>query len=185
MKRVEVTVYYLEMTDPRQLRPPERTPPEVAIRHAAVALPEFNRFLYTAVGADWYWLDRLGWRYQDWLDWLGRPGVETWVAYFRDTPAGYYELSPKPAGNIDIAYFGLLPRFIGQGLGGALLAHAVERAWKLGPNRITLNTCSLDHHAALANYQARGFRIYREASEIRSLPDAPTGPWPGAGRAAS
>ncbi len=180
MKSVDVTVYYLEMTAPGQLRPKAGELTNVAIRQAEIPLPELGRFLYSAVGADWYWLERLSWTYQNWLNWLQQPGVETWVAYWRGTPAGYYELAPRPAGHIDIAYFGLLPRFIGQGLGGRLLTHAVRRAWQQQPNRVTLNTCSLDHPGALANYQARGFRVYHEDIERRTLPDRSPGPWPGA-----
>ena len=180
MKAVEVTVYYLEMTSAGELRPKTGELADVAIRQAEIPLPEFCRFLYSAVGADWYWLERLSWTYQNWVNWLRQPGVETWVAHWRGTPAGYYELAPRPAGHIDIAYFGLLPRFIGQGLGGRLLTHAVRRAWSQRPQRVTLNTCSLDHPKALANYQARGFRIYREVTESRSLPDRSPGPWPGA-----
>ena len=42
------------------------------------------------------------------------------------TPAGYFELEAQERGNVEIAYFGLLPRFIGRGLGGALLTATVE-----------------------------------------------------------
>ena len=58
-------------------------------------------------------------------------------------------------------YFGLLPDFIGGGLGGALLTKAVERAFDLGATRAWVHTCSLDHPQALANYLARGMRVYR------------------------
>lgn len=179
MKRVDVTVYYLAMQSPEHLRPkPERV--DLRIARAELPLPELSRFLYAAVGGPWYWIDRLGWRYSDWKDWLEKPGIETWIGYHRGTPVGYYELQPGDPETINIAYFGLLPAFVGRGFGGTLLTHAVTRAWQLEPTRVTLNTCSLDHPHALANYQARGFRIYREATEVRHLPDQPPGPWPGA-----
>jgi GNAT superfamily N-acetyltransferase len=68
-------------------------------------------------------------------------------------------------GGIEITYFGLLAGFIGKGLGGAMLGCALQRAWMLGPDRVWVHTCTLDHPAALANYQARGMRIYRTAIE--------------------
>ena len=71
---------------------------------------------------------------------------------------------------VEVAYFGLLPRFIGQGLGGHLLTAAVERAWQRGAKRVWLHTCDLDHPAALPHYQARGFRPYKFAIEVSDDP---------------
>jgi GNAT superfamily N-acetyltransferase len=64
---------------------------------------------------------------------------------------------------VEIAYFGLLPEFIGRGLGGAMLTSAIENAWAWSPtpSRIWVHTCNRDHPGALANYQARGFKIYK------------------------
>ena len=98
----------------------------------------------------------------------GRPGwsgpeLQTWIGYVRETPAGYFELDEqRENGNkqVELAYFGLLPSFVGRGVGGALLTEAIRRAWALGPQRVWVHTCTLDHPAALPNYQKRGFRIY-------------------------
>ena len=81
---------------------------------------------------------------------------------------------------MEIAYFGLLPQFVGRGLGGALLTATIERAWQLKPRRVWVHTCTLDHPSALANYQARGFRIYKHETEDNDLPERAPGPWPGA-----
>jgi len=88
--------------------------------------------LYTAVGGDWYWLQRLTWSYEQWRSYLERAEVETWVAYVSGTPAGYFELETQAGGSVEITTFGLLPQFIGRGLGGALLTATVQRAWALG-----------------------------------------------------
>jgi GNAT superfamily N-acetyltransferase len=63
-------------------------------------------------------------------------------------------------------YFGLLPEFIGMGLGGILLTAAVECAWR-EPNttRVWLHTCSNDHKHALANYLKRGFQLFKTEYE--------------------
>ena len=63
--------------------------------------------------------------------------------------------------DVEIVYFGLLPEFIGLGLGGTLLTAAIERAFGLGAARAWVHTCSLDHPQALGNYLARGMRVYR------------------------
>jgi GNAT superfamily N-acetyltransferase len=82
--------------------------------------------------------------------------------------------------NLEIAYFGLLPQFIGRGIGGTLLTSAIERAWEMGAARVWVHTCSLDGPSALGNYQARGFRYYKEEETEVDLPEQTPGPWPGA-----
>ena len=185
MMKTDVTTFFLEMTDPKDLRPHRASAmrrDDLEIKRANIPLPELNRFLYTAVGGDWYWRDRLDWTYDQWLDHLKRPGFETWVAYLSGTPAGYFELEAQPGGNVQIAYFGLLPQFLGAGLGGHLLTFAVERAWQMGAKRVWVHTDTLDHPHALKNYCARGFRVYDQKVETPDLPDRPLGPWPGANR---
>ena len=76
--------------------------------------------------------------------------------------AGYVELRKYPDAAVEIAYFGLLPAFVGQGLGKFLLTKAVERAWARGAARVWLHTSSLDHSSALSNYLARGFSIWKQ-----------------------
>jgi GNAT superfamily N-acetyltransferase len=178
--RARVVTTHLEMTDPGELRPGRSPAVAVRVEQAMLPSPELSRFLYTAVGGDWYWTDRLAWSYAEWLRYLDRPGLETWVATVSGTPAGYYELERQAEGDIEIAYFGLLPRFIGRGLGGHLLTCAVRRAWEMDARRVWVHTCTLDGPAALANYRARGFRVFKEESAEVDLPDAPPGPWPGA-----
>ena len=130
-----------------------------------IPCPELNRFLYASVGADWFWYTRLTWSHRQWLDWLDREEVGTWIAYVDGTPAGYFELERQPPGSVEIAYFGLLPQFIGRGLGRRLLVDAILTARDFGGQRVWLHTCSLDHPSALSNYQARGFRVvYGRAS---------------------
>lgn len=168
-----VTTTYLEMTSREQLRPgkPPRIPCELV--RVPVADPELNRFLYTEVGADFRWVDRLPWDRARWLAYLDRPELETWVVYVSGAPAGYFELERQGVGEVEIAYFGLLPRFIGMGLGGYLLTAAIERAWDMGATRVWVHTCDLDHPSALGNYQARGFEIYRVESKTQHVPDEP------------
>lgn len=178
--RREVTTWFLEMSDPGQFRPAAVDLPGVSYARAEIASPELNRFLYSAVGPAWYWVDRLPWTRDEWLKYL--ENVETWIAYERGTPAGYLELERRDAGEVEVAMFGLLPEFIGRRIGGALLSVGVSRAWMIdGTTRVTLHTCSLDSEHALANYTARGFRTYGTKVLEKELPDEPPEPWPGAG----
>lgn len=180
--RVDVTTWYLEMLDPEQLRPALSDNPKLLVMQAEIPSPEFSRFLYTSVGGDYYWLDRLDGTYSRWLDYLQRPEVQTWVAYVSGTPAGYIELQLQPDSNVEIVYFGLLQQFRGQRIGGHLLSVGVRQAWAMGAQRVWVHTCSLDGPYALSNYQARGFQLYKEETRTLEVPDEPIGPWPGAYR---
>ena len=175
-----VTTTYLDMTAREALRPARPSALPWQLVRVELPCPEFNRFLYTDVGARWWWYSRLTWDYARWLTYLNRPELETWVAYVSGTPAGYFELERQPAAAVELVYFGLLDRFTGQGLGGPLLTAALTRAWDMGAQRVWVHTCSLDHPHALANYQARGFRIFRVEEQREALPDDPLEPWPGA-----
>ena len=72
-----VTTTYLEMTDRAQCRPARPASVDFQLLRAEVPCPELNRFLYTAVGADWWWHTRLPWDYSRWLAYLDRPELET------------------------------------------------------------------------------------------------------------
>lgn len=178
--RKAVTTYYLEMTDPRELRGGSKGTADLEVLQAQVPCPELNRFFYASIGGNWYWIDKLPWTYEQWRAYVSRPELETWIGYHRGTPAGYFELEALPQTGVEIAYFGLLPQFVGRGLGAALLTATIERAWALKPQRVWVHTCTLDHPSALANYKARGFRVYQEETEEKELPERTPGPWPSA-----
>jgi GNAT superfamily N-acetyltransferase len=113
------------------------------------------------------------------MRYLDRAELETWVLYVSGAPAGYVELERQEFGTqVEIAYFGLFPEFTGQRLGGYLLTFALERAWLPEVRRVWVHTCSLDHPAALTNYEARGMRLFKEESEDRLLPARPSRTWP-------
>ncbi len=184
-----MTTWSLQMTSPEEFTPAAGpgAPDGVTIARAEVPAPEFSRFLYTAVGGDLHWTDRLPWTYTRWQEFLRRPGVETWVLHEHGTPAGYIELEAQPEATVEITYFGLLPAFRGRRLGGLLLSFGTARAWDLAERwpelaptrRVWVHTCSKDGPHALANYERRGFKVFDIRTEDE--PQAPTpGPWPGA-----
>ncbi|MFN8169924.1 MAG: GNAT family N-acetyltransferase [Candidatus Nanopelagicales bacterium] len=176
----EVVVTDLEMTSPDQLRPGRVPDVEVSLVRAVRPAPEYSRFLYRAVGGDWYWLDRIGWTYEQWTAWVEHPGHELWVAYVEGSPAGYVELL-REGDAVEVAYFGLLPAYAGLGLGGWLLTEATRRAWALeGVTRVWLHTCELDSEPALANYRARGFTETGTSVEYWDTTSPSPGPWRGA-----
>jgi GNAT superfamily N-acetyltransferase len=155
-----VTRTYLEMTSPDELRPASVADPEPRVERLDCTV-EFFRFLYEEVGRAYRWTDRLGWSDEMVEGHLATPGVSIWLLSWESQPAGYFELRAHDDNSVEIAYFGLLPDFIGRGWGKFLLTRAVQSAWALRPRRVWLHTCTLDHPAALPNYLKRGFRPVR------------------------
>lgn len=158
----QVTRTYLEMQSPGDLQPAATPEPEPQIERVDRCTRELFRYLYAEVGRALRWTDRLSWTDEQVQRHLDDPGVSVWLMSWDGAPAGYFELRDHDDGSVEIAYFGLLPDFIGRGWGKYLLTRAARAAWASGPKRVWLHTCTLDHPAALPNYLKRGFRPVRE-----------------------
>jgi ribosomal protein S18 acetylase RimI-like enzyme len=152
---------YLRMLNPRDLRGARAPFEGVRVERVTALAPSFWRYLYTEVGRAHHWIDRLPWTDDDIRRYLSDPAIQLWVMTSGGAPAGYFELRTVGDESVEIAYFGLLPDFIGCGLGKHLLTVAVEHAWALGPARVWLHTSTLDHPSALSNYLSRGFTIFK------------------------
>ncbi len=155
---------FLELTNPAAFRPAWTDVPSARVDRVEACPPSFYRYLYGEVGRDYGWRDRSGWSDAEIRAYLADPAVSLWVLFVGNAPAGYAELRREPGGPVEIAILGLLPEFVGRGLGGHLLSVAVERAWETGATRIWLHTCTTDHAAALPNYLRRGFTVFRAES---------------------
>jgi GNAT superfamily N-acetyltransferase len=162
-----IVTIYLEMRSPDQLRPRRSADKRFQIREKKERDWRFNRDLYFAAGEKWFWNDKRIWTDEQWKKYGLAPELRTFGAHYDSSLAGYYELRRDVEGGVEIAYFGLLPEFIGRGFGGPLLTSAIEEAWRTLPSvtRVWVHTCTLDHPAALANYQARGMVIYKRETE--------------------
>lgn len=172
---IEVTRTYLEMRNPSDLRSAKLDDPAIKIAQQRDCPVELFSFLYVEVGKNYHWVDRLPWTNGDILAYLARREISLWLMTYDGETAGYFELRKCEDGSTEIAYFGLLPQFIGRGLGKHLLTSAVEQAWNDGANRVWLHTCTLDDPAALPNYLKRGFSTFKtEKYEVvlRSVPSA-------------
>ncbi|NNC90300.1 MAG: GNAT family N-acetyltransferase [Akkermansiaceae bacterium] len=158
---VPLKIYHLEMTGRAELRPAREVPGLQTLR-VDPPQPDVNRRYYEQVGADWQWTDRLAWSPEEWRGYACRPELRTLLGVLEGEEVGYFELEEQAGGDVEIALFGLRPEFIGRGLGGALLTMAIEEAWAVpGSTRVWVHTCTLDHEFALANYEKRGFRLFK------------------------
>lgn len=171
MAPVAVVRTYLAMESPDQLVGRAPIPPGYVVRRESCD-PDRYRELYDGVGNDYHWRDRRSWSDQQLRTHLERPGIAIWVLWQGTSARGFFELARHDDGSVEIAYFGLMPTGIGQGLGRALLTRAVDEAWSLRPvpSRVWLHTCTLDHPAALANYLARGFQVTGTERYTADLP---------------
>lgn len=160
------TTTYLEIRDADQWVPREARDPSFTVRESLVDQWQESRSFYLAVGEQWHWHDRRDWTEAQWRDYAEADTLRTFVAAQRTISAGYFELRRDQSGAVEIAYFGLLPAFIGMGLGGPLLSHALRRAWRWDAKRVWLHTCTKDHARALDNYLKSGFVVYKTETEV-------------------
>lgn len=165
MPEDKVKIFHLEMLDKQAFTPKHRWP-NFNITRLDPADSSLNQQLYQDVGSAWQWTDRLGWSDTQWSQYVERSCLSTWLGYWQGKRAGYFELESQEGGSVEIVYFGLLPEFIGMGLGGQLLTAAIESAW-LTPltTRVWVHTCSNDHKYALENYLKRGFKLFKTEFE--------------------
>lgn len=163
---------YLELKSYEEFRPAYIKNPDVTIMPMQSADIHYYRFLYKAVGDKWTWRDRLLMDVGKLQAILESPRTCIYVLYVQGVPGGYIELNESENGDkrIEVAYFGLRAAFFGRGFGKHLLSYGVEQAWQQGALSVWLHTCNLDGPHALANYQARGFKVY--AVEKAPMPEA-------------
>ena len=165
----EINIYYLVMHSIEQLNAKSQDN-GLTIVKAKNKVFTLNRELYTLVGEQWQWKDKLKWSDSKWQSYVSNEQLRTWLAYYNGDIAGYFELLNLADGEVEIAYFGLVPQFIGKGFGGYMLSQAVKLAWQeCQAKSVTVNTCTLDHKNALSNYQARGFEVYRKTVDSLTL----------------
>jgi GNAT superfamily N-acetyltransferase len=161
---VGAVVTYLEMTK----RPPLRPLPPSPLRLERWPAPEPARYrlLFERVGARWLWYSRLAMDDER----LRSEMAEVHAVVDRlGVEIGLVELDFRTPGEGLIRFLGLVPELAGKGHGPWLMAQALALAWRPGVGRVAVNTCTLDHPAALKAYLNAGFTAVKRAFE--SFPD--------------
>ncbi|MGH7004085.1 MAG: GNAT family acetyltransferase [Alphaproteobacteria bacterium] len=165
-QRLETVVTYLEMRAPPLARPPRQPPHKLALLRAPRPSVSFYRHLYAAVGEPWFWYERRAMTDADLSGAIGAEGIEISVLYADGEPAGFAELDFRAKADVNLVYLGLVPHFIGHGMGSYLLAWVLDDVWRRGPERLWVHTCSLDHPRALRLYQRAGFVAYKQETKV-------------------
>jgi ribosomal protein S18 acetylase RimI-like enzyme len=130
-----------------------------------------NFMFFAGVGLSWRWYSRLGWSYKEWDEYFNRETIKTFLGFNGKSLCGFYELCFTEKENAEIKFIGMFPGFMGRGLGGALLSHAIKSSFDNGAKRIWLHTCTNDSDHALENYLARGFRVFKEEEIYENIPE--------------
>lgn len=167
--QVATVVTTLEM----RARPPLRPLPPSLFRLVRWAQPDAERYraLFTRVGAPWLWFSRLVLADDALLAIARDPAVEVYAVVDRaGVELGMLELDFRRAGEAELSYLGLVPELAGRGHGGWLMAEALTRLWRPSVARAWVNTCTLDHPAALGFYRRHGFVAVRRTVETFSDP---------------
>jgi GNAT superfamily N-acetyltransferase len=155
------------MTEAPTSPTPPRPAAKIALLRAERPTLSFYRYLYNTIGEDWMWYLRREMDDETVLSIIHHEDVQIHVLYVDGAPAGFCELDYREAPDMQLSFIGLLPEFIGRGLGRFFLRWAIDQAWTFNPKRLWMNTCTEDHPNALPMYQRAGFVVYaQETIEI-------------------
>ena len=169
-RRIETVVTFLEMTEPPHL--PVHPPANIRLALMRTARPpvHFYRYLYEVVGRDFLWIDRKLVSDAELGALIHADTADIRVLYAEGVPAGFFELDCGRGDAVWLQYFGIVPEFHGRGLGKWLLAEALAAAWERKPERVRVETCTLDDPRALALYQRAGFVPYARKDKTIDIP---------------
>lgn len=163
---IPVTVTFLEMTAPPRHYPSLPHNRQVALMRTRRIPIHFYRYLADRVGRKWHWVNILRTGEEELETALWKPDRDVRVLYLDGAPAGFFDLKPHLPDTTEIAYFGMMEHAMGQGIGRWFLGAAIEAAWSHGSKTVTVQTCTMDHPAALPLYQKLGFSPVGQTSEM-------------------
>jgi GNAT superfamily N-acetyltransferase len=166
--KIASVVTYLEMLEPPTL--PVVSATAVRLRQVQNPALDWYRTLFRRAGAQWLWFSRLEMPDDQLAEVLNSSNIEFFVAECDGSEIGIAELARFRPRAVEITSFALFSEAMGKGLGRALMARVLERAWSGSTERVWLHTCNLDAPTALPFYIRCGFRPYKRAIEVADDP---------------
>jgi GNAT superfamily N-acetyltransferase len=166
----ETTVTHLEMTARPTRSYPMPTNRNLSLLRVRDVPLHYYRYLMDRTGRDWTWVNRLRLDDAELSAIVHSPDVSVHVLYQAGAPGGFFEIASMDERRRDLSYFGLMPHLVGTGLGKWFLSAAVDAAWQEDTRLVSVQTCTLDHPAALGLYQKLGFQpVARSSAQIAPL----------------
>jgi GNAT superfamily N-acetyltransferase len=166
--KIAAIVTYLEMRERPALSPYQK--PDGWSLHRIDRDHRRYRALFKTIGEPWLWFSRAVMADDELAAILDDPGIEAYALHDGATDVGLLELDFRSEREVELAFLGLVPGFIGQGAGRFLMNEAVERAFVRPIDRFFVHTCTLDSPGALTFYMRSGFTPYRRAIEVADDP---------------
>ncbi|WP_442583529.1 GNAT family N-acetyltransferase [Mesorhizobium sp. ASY16-5R] len=163
---IPVTVTFLEMTRPPAQYASLPYNRQIALLRVRNIPVHYYRYLIDRVGRKWHWVNALRLSDEEMADGLSKPDRDIRVLYLDGAPAGFFDIKQHLPEATELAYFGMMDHATGQGLGRWFLSAAIEAAWSYKPEKVVVQTCTLDHPAALPLYQKLGFSPVGQMPEV-------------------
>ena len=149
-------VTHLEMCAPPNIAP--RWPHQnLTLQEAERPDIQLYRHIYDQIGRPYHWVNR---RYiSDYMlkQILHHPKNHVFYLYENDQIIGFTEVNARRFPLIELVFVGLKESAIGKGYGKGLLHHTLDFIWSQTPERVIIQTNTLDNPAALNLYQKSGF----------------------------
>ncbi|MCD4679158.1 MAG: GNAT family N-acetyltransferase [Bacteroidales bacterium] len=159
MKTIKVETTYFEMFEDPKLGLPSNDN-NISIEKHVPTVDDYRK-LFIAVGKNWLWSSRLVMTKEELEKIITDNNVEIYLLKIDGTTAGFIELDRSFENDIELAFLGLIPDFIGKGFGKYCLHWAIQKSWFYNPKRLWLHTCKLDHPNAMELYKKVGFKVYK------------------------
>lgn len=136
------------------------------LRRVAEPSVDWYRGLYRAIGEPWLWFSRLTMTEGELARTLNDPAVEVYAIDDGGAERGIVELDFRNAGECELAFFGLVPESVGQGLGARAMTETAVRVAASDVERFWVHTCTLDHPGALGFYRKHGLVPFARSIEV-------------------
>lgn len=174
--RAPVTITYLEQREAPARRAPAPAGAKLALIRAEAPPVHFYRYLYRQVGDPCHWVSRRRMGDEELARIIHDPEVFIYVLYVDGAPAGLAEVDARSGPAPELKFFGLIPEFAGRGFGRYFLLNVLDLIWTRGPEKVRLETCTLDHPAALPLYQKVGFTVVGRSEGVVEIMERAAAP---------
>lgn len=164
--RHQVTITYLEQREPPRAPQPAKPPYRTAMMRASRPPLGFYRYIWNAVGEPHRWISRRYMSDADLSAIIHDDRIAIYILYKEGWPAGFAEIDWRNKPVAEFKFFGLVPDAQGGGLGRWFLRQILDLIWASEPERVIIETCTMDSPAALRMYQRAGFSVYDQGNGL-------------------